>query len=554
MTVTHPSLSSPVVIERASGLPLDINAYHEYFSELEKVCIPKEEIDNGNNIVHISLEYESGTQTVSCNFDLELECPCTMEQGSDTGYDVILDKIEDTCCWAIIIENNSDCDNLMIPEIILEMPEEAKQFLNTTTFGRFTADESHPEHIVFIPPGRYGSAQTPILLPIGGRVIIGEICFNQNVDIDFRILLRKFRDDDTNSDPTNGEIVEITPHPSSELIDSKLMCEPCDCDNKYLFDIAKTGNNDEGNCCYDISVERLALDDCVYEAVNVVILNDNQEISNTPFSLANNTITINTCTTVNNITVKLLKSDGTVDCGKSFITKCCDCNTWDPVLETYNEEKKLERVSAVPEGTLESYEVKYCCPRWQAYLDDENCGLQVHGITVREKNTGGEQEVIPLQAFPVGLTTSIFDFGDIFCDWGGCDIPFMNNYELEVIFYDKDGNVICKKDLINPCYKELLWEFSEIEARPIDYLSSCLIAPNPAVDQVTLTFNLDKQCQAEIQLFDQSGELMANISKSQFEAGENNVEFQTKEYASGYYLVNIKIEGQSFSIPLVIVR
>ena len=82
--------------------------------------------------------------------------------------------------------------------------------------------------------------------------------------------------------------------------------------------------------------------------------------------------------------------------------------------------------------------------------------------------------------------------------------------------------------------------------------TSLNIYPNPAGDRAEIKFNLVKESEVAIELFNIEGQLMQNIYSGKLSAGENKVELTTASLASGMYLVKFT-EGDKARFMNVVV-
>jgi len=71
------------------------------------------------------------------------------------------------------------------------------------------------------------------------------------------------------------------------------------------------------------------------------------------------------------------------------------------------------------------------------------------------------------------------------------------------------------------------------------------ILPNPAVNQLNISFNAIKNDNIEINLYNLSGQLVKSLKKSVF-VGENRIEMNTSDVQSGSYYLSIKDSNNNF--------
>jgi len=76
--------------------------------------------------------------------------------------------------------------------------------------------------------------------------------------------------------------------------------------------------------------------------------------------------------------------------------------------------------------------------------------------------------------------------------------------------------------------------------------------PNPFVDQLFLTFQLEQAAEVNIFLFDATGRMVQQIAKNkQLDAGQQEVQINTQNFIAGVYHCQIIIDGEQYSMTVV---
>ncbi len=80
------------------------------------------------------------------------------------------------------------------------------------------------------------------------------------------------------------------------------------------------------------------------------------------------------------------------------------------------------------------------------------------------------------------------------------------------------------------------------------------VYPNPTSDLAKVAFTLDEEAFVKIDLYDQNGNVVANIDKAIYSSGQNVIDINTAKFASGSYYVTLTLDGETISIPLTIAK
>ena len=81
--------------------------------------------------------------------------------------------------------------------------------------------------------------------------------------------------------------------------------------------------------------------------------------------------------------------------------------------------------------------------------------------------------------------------------------------------------------------------------------NSFKIYPNPAQDEMTISFSLENAVDGQIELYDLQGKLVKNIANRAFDVGENEVVVLRNGLASGQYVVRLKLSDEVISEKVV---
>lgn len=76
--------------------------------------------------------------------------------------------------------------------------------------------------------------------------------------------------------------------------------------------------------------------------------------------------------------------------------------------------------------------------------------------------------------------------------------------------------------------------------------------PNPAVDQLTLSFTLENQAMVKIKVYDVTGKEVLNVNAERMDPGQQSVKINTSSLLKGIYFVNVSVDGISSSKKLII--
>jgi len=83
---------------------------------------------------------------------------------------------------------------------------------------------------------------------------------------------------------------------------------------------------------------------------------------------------------------------------------------------------------------------------------------------------------------------------------------------------------------------------------------SASICPNPCKENVNLQLELEKQGNVSVTLLNVYGQKVMEIAEAQYQAGENNLNFNVGDLASGYYTIEIKGSTGKITGKLMVAR
>ncbi len=89
-------------------------------------------------------------------------------------------------------------------------------------------------------------------------------------------------------------------------------------------------------------------------------------------------------------------------------------------------------------------------------------------------------------------------------------------------------------------------------SEPTGTVSSLNVFPNPAGNSAEITFNLAKSSDVGIELFNLEGQLLKNIFLGKLSAGENKMQLDVADYASGMYLLKLSEGDKNEFINMVV--
>ncbi|MGB3946986.1 MAG: M43 family zinc metalloprotease [Bacteroidia bacterium] len=118
-----------------------------------------------------------------------------------------------------------------------------------------------------------------------------------------------------------------------------------------------------------------------------------------------------------------------------------------------------------------------------------------------------------------------------------------SNFKFKFVFTSNNGNNLYIDDInldINASINNS------------DFSSTLNVFPNPAHEQVKISFSLETATLVSIAIYDVLGQLVFEKSKEIYNIGDNTIVINTKEFKSGFYLLKINDSNNSTSLPLII--
>jgi len=118
-------------------------------------------------------------------------------------------------------------------------------------------------------------------------------------------------------------------------------------------------------------------------------------------------------------------------------------------------------------------------------------------------------------------------------------------YEVEI--YDDNLNLVCTCS--QTCMKFCVPAYYKpggttgINNTNQNSITAIKLAPNPASDNVTLSFTLEKAANVKVSITDMVGRIVSDIADQQMSAGDRKIDISTSQLASGIYNVSVQINN-----------
>ena len=80
------------------------------------------------------------------------------------------------------------------------------------------------------------------------------------------------------------------------------------------------------------------------------------------------------------------------------------------------------------------------------------------------------------------------------------------------------------------------------------------IAPNPVSETATLKYNLVENSNIKISIVDINGNVIEEVLNTTKTIGNYSTAINTSNYASGYYIINVNINGKNHSLSMNVVK
>jgi hypothetical protein len=97
-------------------------------------------------------------------------------------------------------------------------------------------------------------------------------------------------------------------------------------------------------------------------------------------------------------------------------------------------------------------------------------------------------------------------------------------------------------------------EDTGISDHPGALVNNVVITPNPASDQTSVTFNLKKKTNLQIEIRDNSGRVVKNIFKGKLSPGEHTIRMDLPDLSNGVYLCRLYADADTICKPFVIAK
>jgi hypothetical protein len=106
---------------------------------------------------------------------------------------------------------------------------------------------------------------------------------------------------------------------------------------------------------------------------------------------------------------------------------------------------------------------------------------------------------------------------------------------------------------IGPCPEYcILFRFSQVTSPEIT--SDLMIYPNPVSSSATISFSLSQSQNVSIRVFDISGRLVATISNEFYEAGSQEIVWNTNAVTAGMYFLQFQSNEYQEKLKLVVTK
>jgi hypothetical protein len=126
------------------------------------------------------------------------------------------------------------------------------------------------------------------------------------------------------------------------------------------------------------------------------------------------------------------------------------------------------------------------------------------------------------------------------------EIPFRGHvgwtYKFFSMAVDKAGNIEAAPE--DPLYDFDTETTFVVGMEEIEIITSLDVFPNPATDRVTCRFNLLRNTQVSIRIYNVYGEETMVVSNTKmYSAGDNTLNFSIEELPVGVYTIKLDLDG-----------
>lgn len=132
--------------------------------------------------------------------------------------------------------------------------------------------------------------------------------------------------------------------------------------------------------------------------------------------------------------------------------------------------------------------------------------------------------------------------------------------KIKVEFLDSLGQVICyiESEYEEPCDEVagkagFAGRYGESPSAHL-FVSGIRCIPNPAGDEATVSFDISRDADLMISMYDMNGAEISEIFSGRASEGENSMKFGTSKFESGRYLIRLMVGRYTYSIPLTIIH
>ncbi len=78
------------------------------------------------------------------------------------------------------------------------------------------------------------------------------------------------------------------------------------------------------------------------------------------------------------------------------------------------------------------------------------------------------------------------------------------------------------------------------------------VSPNPAKEQATVSLQLPRANNVDLNLYDSRGALIQRVFIGRLPAGRHTFPLRLVEHSAGYYLVGLQVNEGLYSVPLIV--
>lgn len=146
-----------------------------------------------------------------------------------------------------------------------------------------------------------------------------------------------------------------------------------------------------------------------------------------------------------------------------------------------------------------------------------------------------------------------------FIIYSGASLDLKNSYTLFTTEMSTDtlsAYGLNANDIVGASdHLPIVADFKVKEVSSINHISSSIesfeLSPNPFSNNFNVKFDLKKQQEAELAVYNYTGQLVQVLKKQQFPIGENQFSFSGKGWPSGLYFLSLKTEEGVVSLKMI---